>query len=598
MLKEKRRECVSAPSSRGDRSNFGLGERPESPRSQAAFPILLPLRRSAHDLAGRTPFRRPRAGLISRASQLAAALLLVLSARASAASPPVAGRTISSITIVTYNVFEREAFHDPKLLYWAADRFHHKTQERVIRNELLFAEGQPCDPALLAETERNIRGLAFIRRAEVLAVVNKQGKVDVVVRTYDAWTLEIIASFSRVGGQNNVRLGLGENNINGMGMALSGSYARSGGTHSSALKWKDSLLYGRKVEYTVTALTSPGTRVYAIGVNRPFFTSIIPSAFGFNAAHEDRVVPDYSGDVLLGSVRQQTTDIGANYGVAFATSTRRVRRMTVGVQHHIAEFSPAPGAVDPGLRPPDTHLNFLQWGGDWETFDFIKERQIQKFSHDEDVNLGFAALPTVAWSPPVPGKANQSKILPSLPLSKGFHWEAWESGQLLLLGGGYNTTYVESGGSSQVGRASLSYFGHGLPSQTVAVHAAYDHAFRLDPAAPLTLGEDTGLRGYGAGQFKGNRRLLMNVEDRLFIKNEIYTLIDLGAVVFFDTGCTWGKGADPKVSDLKSGVGLGLRLAPSRSGNNEPVRIDVAYALNPGGPGSHISVSILAGQAF
>jgi hemolysin activation/secretion protein len=525
---------------------------------------------------------------------LLAASLLIASPGRSATSA-LAGKTIGSITIVQYNVFEREAFHDPKLLYWAANRFHHRTQERVIRAELLFSEGDPCNPALLAETERNIRSLPFIRRAEVSSTVNKGGTVDVVVRTYDAWTLEVLASVSRAGGQNNIKAGLGENNIAGLGISLGGSYSGSGGSGSTAFKLKDSILYGRKVEYSVAYLSAPGSRDYALGVNRPFYTSIIPHAFGANAAYSDHVVPDFSGDALLGTMRKQTTDVGGSYGVAFATSTQRVRRLTFGLTRHIAEFAPAPGVAAPSGLPHAEHLNFLSLAGEWQIYDYIKEQQIQKFSHDEDINLGFGVLPVVAWSPPVPGKSNGTTALPGVILSKGYHWEA---GRLLLMNGGYSSTYVDGGGSSKIGLLNLNYFSHGLPRETIALHAGIQHAFQLDPAAPLTLGEDSGLRGYRAGQFTGDKRLLLNVEDRIFIKNEIYTLIDLGAVVFFDSGYVWPKGTAVRLSDLKSGVGVGLRLAPSRSGNNQPVRIDLAYALNDGPTRSHLSLSILAGQAF
>ncbi|UPT74649.1 MAG: hypothetical protein M0D55_02685 [Elusimicrobiota bacterium] len=53
-----------------------------------------------------------------------------------------------------------------------------------------------------------------------------------------------------------------------------------------------------------------------------------------------------------------------------------------------------------------------------------------------------------------------------------------------------------------------------------------------------------------------------------------------------------------KLADLKSSVGMGLRVAPSRSGSNSPVRIDVAFPLNRQAGRPAWSLSILAGQAF
>lgn len=518
-------------------------------------------------------------------SFLAAAAGLLLLPAAARAEPGASGRPIGSITIVAYNVFEREAFHDPQFLYWAANRFHVRTQDRVVRNELLFAEGDLCDPALLAETERNLRALPFIRRAEVTYEVNEQGTVDVVVRTYDAWTLEVTASFNRVGGNNNARAGLGEQNIGGLGISASGAYSLTNGVPSSTFKFKDSILYGRKVEYSALAITSPGLRSYGLGVNRPFFTSIIPSAFGFNAGYTDV----YSGDT-----RAQLTDVGASYGVAFATSTRRVSRLTLGVRRHIADYGPPVGGMGPGALEDET-LNFLKLSGDWQIFRYIKERQIAKFSKEEDINLGLSAQPAVEWSPPYPARSNGSRVMPSLTLTKGFHWEG---GRLLLLKAGYQSAYVNGGGNSRIGKAGASFFSRGLPRQTLALHAGFEHAWLLDPLAPITLGEDSGLRGYRSGQYKGARRALLNVEDRIFIRNEIWSVLDLGAVLFFDTGCAWAAGHPPGARDLKSAVGVGLRMAPSRSGSNSPVRVDLAYALNDNRSRSPLLLSILAGHAF
>jgi len=74
--------------------------------------------------------------------------------------------------------------------------------------------------------------------------------------------------------------------------------------------------------------------------------------------------------------------------------------------------------------------------------------------------------------------------------------------------------------------------------------------------------------------------------------------LDIGAVVFFDSGYVWPASSRVQPNDMKSSVGLGLRVAPSRSGGNSPVRIDLAYALSDNKSSSRFSLSILAGQAF
>src|ERR1035437_4852084 len=107
-------------------------------------------------------------------------LLLSLFAAPAAAKPresllAPAGRIIATIKIESNNVFDTEAPPENKLLYRAANDIHIRTREAVISRELLFEVGDTYDPALIAETERNLRALPFIRRAEAVAIVNKQG---------------------------------------------------------------------------------------------------------------------------------------------------------------------------------------------------------------------------------------------------------------------------------------------------------------------------------------------------------------------------------------------------------------------------------------
>ena len=234
-----------------------------------------------------------------------------------------------------------------------------------------------------------------------------------------------------------------------------------------------------------------------------------------------------------------------------------------------------------------------QWG---QPSVLPQARHIQKFSHVEDINLGLGIFPSVAWAPAVRHlSSTQSQFLPTLLVSKGFRWA---SSQLLLLRGAYRSAYTEGGNSNRTVSIDASYFVRGLPRQTLALHSAYDHGSRLDPATPLVLGERNGLRGYKLNQFSGNRRVLFNIEDRVFIADEVYELLDVGAVMFYDSGYAWPSGRAARFSDLESSVGFGLRLAPSRSASNSPVRIDVAYALSDNQSRSRWSLSIQGGVAF
>ncbi|MCX5787130.1 MAG: hypothetical protein NTX64_01280 [Elusimicrobia bacterium] len=527
-------------------------------------------------------------------------LLLFWLAAPAAAAPRAASRlpaglVIASIRIESHNVFETDFPPENKLAYRAANRIHIRTRDVVIERELLFEVGDRYDPDLVEETERNLRLLPFIRRAEAEATVNKDGTVDVVVRTYDSWTLEIVANFKRAGGVTNIKAGLAEHNVMGMGKTLSGVYSRDGTTSSKAFVASDrQFLRHKHLEYSMVAQSAPGSQNYSMSLNRPFYASIAPSAFGGAVTYAENNVSTYSGETAVGLVRKRVGEAGINYGIAIATSTERTRHVKFGLLAHRADLTAIPNQAA-GPIPDNERLGFLQLGADWAELDFITVRRIEKFTHDEDFNLGLSIVPSVAWAPYFrPLSTSESQVLPKLTVSKGFTW----ADQLLLLSSSYGSTYVNGGNGNRLASLNAVYYLRGLKYQTLAFHTGLDLGWRLDPATPLTLGETSGLRGYGLSAFTGNRRFLFNIEDRIYVWDELLRLLDVGLVVFYDSGYAWPSSSSIKLADLKRSVGLGLRAAPSRSADNSPVRIDMAYALNDNQSRSRWSLSILAGQAF
>ena len=542
------------------------------------------------------PIPLGRRGAARCAMGPALAVQVLLQAAAAAwGGEPTPGCTIGSITIETHNVFDTRVPTEDKRLFKMANGIHLNTREAVIRRELLFSVGDPYDPALVQETERNLRRLPFIRHADCVAAFDSRGTVDVIVRTYDAWALEVVANVKKAGGYINWKGGLADHNLLGIGKTLSGVYGRGDTTSSVAFEWKDPYFLGRKLDYSMLAVVGPESWSYSVGLNRPFYASIVRSAVGFSGNYSQNTVAVFSGGTVVGTVRKRSQQLAIDYGIALGTSTYRNRHLTVGLLHHRVDFTAVSG-TSPGPIPDDEKLAFLKLGAEWEVLDFIKERHIQKFSHVEDINLGFGVFPSLSWAPRLhPLSSTQSQVLPRLVLRKGFRWT---SSQLLLLHCTYGSTYSDGGNSNRSVSMDASYFVRGLPHQTLAFHSGYDHGWRLDPAAPLTLGERNGLRGYSRNQFTGQERLLFNIEDRIFIYDEVWRLIDVGAVVFHDSGYVWPSDRPARFSDLKSSLGFGLRLAPSRSSNNSAVRIDLAYAMSDNQSRSRWSLSVLGGLAF
>ncbi|HBA59475.1 MAG TPA: hypothetical protein DCZ92_01360 [Elusimicrobia bacterium] len=490
-----------------------------------------------------------------------------------------AGLVISSITIDANNVFETELPAENKILYRAANRIHRITRDPVIMRELLFAVGDLYNTALVAETERNLRALPYIRRAEIEPVITKNGTVDIIVHTYDSWTLELVVGYKRAGGATSMKAGIAEENIMGQGKSGSAVYSNDWGAASADLKYKDrQLLNYKRLQYSMAAHTSAGNKALSVLLERPFYASIARSAMGGTAGYTEAPYGDFS---------RRTAEAGVNYGISMKPSAERTRRFKFGLLARRAEST--------GPVPAAERAVIFQLGAELEELDFLTVRRINKFTHDEDYNLGLGIFPSVGLAPAIGALgATQTQIIPGVKVSKGLTWGT----QLLLLNGSYSSSYANGDNNGLKAAFNASYFLRGLKYQTLALHLGLDLGWRLDPAQPLTLGEFNGLRGYGVDQFTGSRRFLLNLEDRVYVWDNLFQLLDIGTVFFFDSGYVWPSSGAVKLSDLKNSVGLGLRVAPSRSANNSPVRIDLARSLNGTPARPDWSLSILGGQAF
>lgn len=71
------------------------------------------------------------------------------------------------------------------------------------------------------------------------------------------------------------------------------------------------------------------------------------------------------------------------------------------------------------------------------------------------------------------------------------------------------------------------------------------------------------------------------MEQRFFTPWHLLRLARVGAAVFYDVGRIWG-GIEEDRRGLLQDVGVGLRLAPTRTGRGGVLHLDVALPL--GGP--------------
>jgi outer membrane protein assembly factor BamA len=317
---------------------------------------------------------------------------------------------------------------------------------------------------------------------------------------------------------------------------------------------------------------------WSVAAQRPFYALDSRWSTGFALQQEEIVDSVYRLGERVAGYRRQADFAEMSYGRSDGLMNGWSRRTTFGLRREHADFGIAPDEPVPDVLPEDRRLDypFLRFEAVQDDFETTRNRD--QIARTEDQRFGLQYALEVGWSTPVLG-ADRDSLLLHADVSRGWR-----------LGGGDTmfadaalTTRVE-GGTPLDGllSGSLRYY---RPTGSSGVFFAGFTAgvgHDLDADHELTLGGDTGLRGYPLRYQAGSATALLSVEQRFFSKRSLFQLADIGAAVFFDAGRAWGEspmGPSENLGLLKD-VGFGLRLASNRSALGNVVHVDVAFPLD------------------
>lgn len=136
---------------------------------------------------------------------------------------PFQDRVIGNISIQKLQLFGPTVTDTSKAphswLQKTLNKLHISTQDRVIRKNLLIHSGEKIDPYELADSERVLRDLPFIRDARIHLIPRQEGSdtLDVLVLSQDVLPYSAGGTYRRL---NNLSLILSNNNLLGLGHEL------------------------------------------------------------------------------------------------------------------------------------------------------------------------------------------------------------------------------------------------------------------------------------------------------------------------------------------------------------------------------------------
>ncbi|MDE2295195.1 MAG: BamA/TamA family outer membrane protein [Gammaproteobacteria bacterium] len=506
------------------------------------------------------------------------------------------GAVIGKIDIITHNIFNLSDPRDDVPLFRLANRLHIRTRDSTIRAQLLFATGQKYRPRLLAETERNLRQLPFIYDAHVVPVRYAHGKVEIAVITKDVWTLSPGINFSRTGGANNSSVELSDSNFLGRGKSLDFQHGRNVDRSSNTLEWSDPNVLGSRWTDALAYADSSDGRRRALDVEHPFYSLETRWSVSASAQQYQRAVSRYA----YGNIGDQFEDSEHAYALSGGVSAGLVRgwtrRWIAGAQYDRNEFLVDPTTSLPArVLPAAQTLAYPYVGFELIQDDYRKTGDLNQIGRTEDLYFGLQAGVTVGYSTGAFG-ASQRAIIVTGNARKGFQIDP---DQQLFASADFRTRIEQGRARNLIADAAARYYWRWLPEWVLYAGVSGMATDALDPQAQLTIGGDSGLRGYPLRYEAGSSKALFTVEQRFYTDWFPFRLVRVGGAIFADAGRAWGPaiigGNRP---GMLEDVGFGLRLGNTRSGLGNVLHIDFAFPLNAPPGVSRFQVLVQTLQSF
>ncbi|HEY0483016.1 MAG TPA: hypothetical protein VGD37_36095, partial [Kofleriaceae bacterium] len=506
-------------------------------------------------------------------------------------------------------VYNEAVFAEPSPFLQFFNHFHATTTESTIRAEAVVSAGEVWSQERIEETARRLRDPLW---TSVVAVIPVQaaapGTVDVLIVTRDIWSLRLNTQYTfQQGKLTNLTTSLSENNFLGRRDVLSAALTMDQGAVAIGPLFIDKNLLGEHLDLRVrvddilnrdeltkhSALRSEGSDS-TITLNRPLWSLASEWAVGASFTHRFAIDRQYLGTMLrtyrytdpetnavtllerqwsmrrwgtnLFATRQWGTTVKQQLSFGHGYNSQRPRPLDnfTGNAAQRAEFI---AKVLPTSEV--TSVPFVEYA--LFTPRYRTLRNIATFDLAEDLRTGPDLDVTLGFGLAILGSDHNFERLTS-----AVGWTLpWARDGFVRVATGLGGRYQE--GEFIDNTATWSVRAATPPiADAVRFLAQSSLSTRWHDTQNqfLTIGSDSGLRGYGINEFIGQRYFNLQAEARM-LPYPIW-VIRLGGVAFYDVG---GAADSLAQMTLHHDVGLGLRiLVPQTSA--QLVKFDFAVPLD------------------
>jgi len=488
------------------------------------------------------------------------------------------GAIIGEIRINNQNIFNLDDPRENNGLYRAANKLHIRTRPSVIRRALLFKSGEPVSAQVMEESERLLFSSGFLYEATIRPIAYHDGVVDVEVITKDTWTLDPGIGFSRTGGDNKSTFGLSELNFLGTGVTIGYKQTDDDGERTERFEYSHPLLFGTRgvIDYVYEKLET-GDRQF-LSLARPFYRLDARWSAGVSALTSDLLESTVNNDGQTGQYRTQRDAASVFGGRSKGLIDGWTQRYSIGL-----DYTKVTNTLVPGLPPPDTLPDDVIRVSPFVRYDIIEDNYAKLTNRDqidraEYFELGFRANIKLGYAATALG-STQPAWSYAAAISNG---KELANERMIVAAAAVAGVYSGGDDEGRLFSGGLKYY---IPKSDRALTffgLAGDAARDTLVSTQLTLGGNNGLPGYPTDYQRGDRRVLLNFEQRIYTDWYPFRLFRVGGAVFFDAGSAWGdESSDNSGPDWLADVGFGLRIFSMRSAFGSVWHLDFAFPINP-----------------
>ena len=507
-----------------------------------------------------------------------------------APAPVCNGEIVHRIDVHTYPPFDPGGTRFITRVVRFATSLHATTRPAVVRRFIPIKVGDACVDFQLREAERLLRAQPFIADANLIVSPDSSGGVTIDVVTFDEVSLVLDGTVSSKAPMVRA-LRLGENNLSGAAVALTGTWEESP-FYRDTYKGKmvDYQLFGRPYQFSLQGSRNEIGGSWDALVSHPFLTDLQRTSWRASAGswsgylHFER--PQVESPALY--FTREYADAG---GVRAFGHVGHIFLLGGTVSRERERTARTPVLVLDSAIVPDTSSALIGRYTEHRTsrvnlllgfrrLTYMRVRAFDAVEGTQDVRTGVQLATLIGRGLKITDLDERDYFM-STDVYLGHGTPTSFTGLEFMGERRRDLDTHKSDGVLASGRAA--WYAHPARKHTSIIDAEFSGGW--DARIPFQLrmaDRDGGLRGYGSSDLGGGRRMVMRFEDR-YTLGHFRQLAAMGAALWVDAGRLWAGGAPFGVNtNIKYSAGIGLLAAlPPRS--RRTWRVDLAFPLNDRG---------------